>query len=163
MYIISDHAIWLEIWSLLYFWLLDPANFTLSPNATTYVAEIAVNTPFRTPVLFLGVVINSSAFTNSAAVLLSFVDGNQLVERIFKFSNGQNDEQQMHSLPDTTDTIILMSQIQYVDDPRNTAPGSDPVTLPTAYEVNIIVTASPPLTIASVGAIVTVNPPPGEC
>lgn len=113
--------------------------------------------------LFLGVVINSSAFTNSAAVLFSFVDRNQLVERIFKFSNGQNDEQQILSLPDTTDTIILMSQIQYVDDPRNTAPGSDPVTLPTAYEINIMVTASPSTTIASVRAIVTVNPPPGEC
>ena len=113
--------------------------------------------------LFLGVVINSSAFTNSAAVLFSFVDGNQLVERIFKFSNGHNDEQHTPSLPDTTDMIILMSQIQYVDNPWNTAPGSDPVTLPTAYEINIMVTASQPPTIASVRAIVTVNPPPGKC
>ena len=111
--------------------------------------------------LFLGVVINSSAFTNSAAVLFSFVGRNQLVERIFKFSNGRNDEQ-IPSLPDTTDTIILMNQIQYFDDPRNTAPGSDPVTLPTAYEINIMVTATSTI-IASVRAIVTVNPPPGEC
>lgn len=114
--------------------------------------------------LFLGVVINSSAFTDITAVLFSILDRNQLVERVFKFSNGQNDEQHIPSIPDTTDTIILMSQIQYVDDPRNnTAPGSDPVTLPTTYEINILTTASPSTTIASVRAFVTVNPPLGKC
>lgn len=113
--------------------------------------------------LFLGVVINSSAFTDITAVLFSILDRNQLVERVFKFSNGQNDEEHIPSIPDTTDTIILMSQIQYVDDPRNTAPGSDPVTLPTTYEINLLTTASPSATIASVRAFVTVNPPLGKC
>ena len=108
--------------------------------------------------LFLGTVINSSTFTNTAAVLFSFVESNQLVDRVFKFSNGQNDE--VKQIPSTQDTIVLMSQIQYVDDPRNTTSGR--VTLPTTYGIKIMITASPTTTVASVRAFVTVKRPPGE-
>ena len=88
----------------------------VSLNATTYVAEITANTPFGTPVLYLGAVIDGSAFA-LPVVFLSFIENN-LVERVFKLPNGQNDEQYIGPTPDPiTNTITIENQIVYSDDP----------------------------------------------
>ena len=92
---------------------------------------------------------------------------NDLVERVFKFPNGQNDEQYLNITSDAgSNTITIVTQIQYVDDPRNVRPGSDPVTLPTTYGMNINLIAVDFTTVAivdrTVRAFVTVDPPPGE-
>ena len=99
-------------------------------------------------------------------VFLSFRE-NHLVERVFKFPNTQNDEQYLNLVPDAgSNTITIETQIQYVDDPRNIRPGSDPVTLPAEYGMNINVLAidssTPESMEMDVRAFVTVDPPPGE-
>ena len=139
----------------------------VSLNATTYVAEISADTPFGTPVLYLSAVIDGSAFT-LPVVFLSFVENN-LVERTFKFPNGQNDEQYIGLTPDpTTNTIIIENQIVYSDDPRNTPSGQILLTLPATFgmNINLVVFDSaasiPNLEERSVRVFVTVNPPPGE-
>ena len=100
------------------------------------------------------------------SVFLSFSE-NDLVERVFKFPNGRNDEQYRNLVPDAgSNTITIETQIQYVDDPRNFRPGTDPVTLPAEYGMNINLVAVDPLIADSmqmgVRAFVTVDPPPGE-
>ena len=90
-----------------------------------------------------------------------------LVERVFKFPNALNNEQYRNLAPDAgSNTITVETQIQYVDDPRDVSPGSDPVTLPAEYGMNINVLAVDPSAPASmemdVRAFVTVDPPPGE-
>ena len=92
---------------------------------------------------------------------------NDLVERVFKFPNGQNDEQYLNITSDAgSNTITIVTQIQYVDDPRNVQPGSDPVTLPAEYGMNINLIAVdstiPNLVESTVRAFVTVDPPPGK-
>ena len=99
-------------------------------------------------------------------VFLSFGE-NDLVERVFKFPNGLSNEQYRNITSDAgSNTITIETQIQYVDDPRNVRPGSDPVTLPAEYGMNIFVLAVDPSIPASmeinVRAFVTVDPPPGE-
>ena len=139
----------------------------ISLNATTYVAEITADTPLGTPVLYLGAVIDGSAFA-LPVVFLSFVE-NANVERTFKFSNGQNDVQYIAPTPDpTTNTITIVNQIVYSDDPRNAPQGTTPPTLPAVFgmSINLVAidsAANPPVAVErSVRAFVTVNPPPGE-
>ena len=100
------------------------------------------------------------------SVFLSF-GASDLVERVFKFPNRQNNEQYRNLVPDAgSNTITIETQIQYVDDPRNIRPGSDPVTLPAEYGMNINLLAVDPSTPDSIDinvrAFVTVDPPPGE-
>ena len=97
----------------------------VSLNATTYVAEIVADTPFGTPVLYLSAVIDWSAFIEPF-VFQTFVQ-NDLIECTFKFPNGRNDEQYFAPTPDPiNNTITIVSQIVYSDDPRNSPPGSTP-------------------------------------
>ena len=146
---------------------IDPADYMALLNATTYAAEITADTPFGTPVLYLSAVIDGSAFT-SPFILLSLLESN-LVERVFKFPNGQNDEQYIGLNPDpATNTITIVTQIVYSDDPRNTPEGQPPPPLPSTFGMSINLVAldiadSPPIPVdRSVRGIVTVNPPPGE-
>ena len=140
----------------------DATGFIAAFNATTYVAEITADTPFRTPVLYFSAVIGNPAFTN---ILLSFVE-NDLVERVFKFPNGQISQNFVLTPSAGSNTITIVTQIQYVDDPRNVRAGSDPVTLPATYGMIINLVALNPRTATfaemSVRASVTVDPPPGE-
>ena len=99
-------------------------------------------------------------------VFLSFGE-NDLVERVFKFPNARYYEQYRNLVPDAgSNTITIETQIQYVDDPQNVRPGSDPVTLPAEYGMNINLVAVDSSTPDSmdmiVRAFVTVDPPPGE-
>ena len=143
--------------TVLIFFPLDPSNHIASLNATAYVGEITADTPFGTPVLYFSAVIGNPAFTN---LLLSFVE-NALVERVFKFPNGQTSQNF-----DLTGNNTVVTQIQYVDDPRNIRPGSDPVTLPATYGMNINLVALNPLTATIVDrttrAFVTIDLPQGK-
>jgi len=115
-------------------------------------------------------VIDGSAFT-SPYILLSIVESD-FVERVFKFANGENDQQYFGPTPDpVTNIITIVNQIVYADDPRNTptpAPGQPPptVTLPQTFGMSInlvaVDTVAPVPVDRSVRASVTVNPPPGE-
>ena len=89
------------------------------------------------------------------------------MERVFKFPNGRNNEEFLNPMPDPgSNTITIETQIQYVDDPRNSPSGSVPVTLPAEFGMNInliaIVSTSATLVDRSVRAFVTVDPPPGK-
>ena len=134
-----------------------------SLNATTYVAEITADTPFGTPVLYFSALIDGSAFI-SPFVLFTLVE-NDLIERVFKFSNGRNSQQYVGLTPDpATNTITIVNQVVYSDDPRNTEP---PYSLPATFGMSINLVAID--TAGSTGsadrdvrAFVTVNPPPGE-
>ena len=100
------------------------------------------------------------------SVFLS-ISENNLVERVFKFPNGLNNEEFLNLMPDAgSNTITIATQIQYVDDPQNTPPGSDAVTLPAEFGMIInliaVVSTSPTLVDRSVRAFVTVDPPPGK-
>ena len=100
------------------------------------------------------------------SVFLSFGE-NDLVERVFNFPNGGIEQQYSNLIPDAgSNNITVTTQIQYVDDPRNTQPGSDPVTLPATYGMNINLAAFDFRTLTTVNravrAFVTVDPPPGE-
>ena len=140
----------------------------VSLNATTYVAEITADTPFGTPVIYFSAVVDASAFT--VPVIFLTVGRNGRVERVFKFSNGRNDEQYFTPpTPDPiTNTITIVNQIVYSDDPRNAPEGQSPTTLPATLEMFITLVgfdSSAPMqgTVdRSVSAFVTVNPPPGE-
>ena len=133
----------------------------MSLNATAYVAEITVDTPLGTPVIYFAVSINSSAFTNTSYNFL--LNLAQSADIAFRFSNGMVDDQLIDArlIPDSTNTITVAFQIQYAADPRN---GSDPVFLPDTYEINIHVLVNNPPVIEErrVNATVTVNPPTGE-
>ena len=135
----------------------------MSLNATAYVAEITVDTPLGTPVIYFAVSINSSVFTIMPGVFLNLAASADIVHRTFRFSNGQVDEPHIgvRLIPDSTNTITVASQIQYAADPRN---GSDPVFLPDTYEIIIcVIVNSPPIVEdRRVNAMVTVNPPTGE-
>ena len=107
--------------------------------------------------------IGNPSFTN---VLLTLAE-NDLVERVFEFPNGQNHEQYRGLTPDPgSNTITIVTQIQYVDDPRNIRSGADPVTLPATFGMNINLLAFNPSTATAVErnvrAFVTVDFPPGE-
>ena len=109
--------------------------------------------------------IGNPSFTN---VFLTLVE-DDLVERVFKFPDYPNGatSQTFALTPNAgSNTITIVTQIQYVDDPRNVREGSDPVTLPATYGMNINLAALNPSTATvvdrSVRAFVTVNPPPGE-
>jgi len=112
---------------------LDAAGYTASLNATTYVAEITADTPFGTPVVYFSAVIDGSAFT-SPFILLSTLENN-LVERVFTFPNGRNDEQYIPN--PTSNTITIENQIVYSDNPQNTPPGQSPPTLPSTFGMSI--------------------------
>ena len=88
------------------------------------------------------------------------------MERVFRFPNGQISQNFVLTPSAGSNTITIVTQIQYVDDPRNFRPGEGPVTLPATYGMNINLAALNPLTATivdrSVRAFVTVNPPPGE-
>ena len=135
----------------------------MSLNATAYVAEITVDTPLGTPVIYFSVSINNSAFTITPRVFLTLAASAEIVQRAFRFSNGMVDEPHIGArlIPDSTNTITVASQIQYAADPRN---GSDQVLLPDTYEIiiQVIVTISSILEERRVNATVTVNPPTGE-
>ena len=140
---------------------IDATGFNAAFNATTYVAEITADTPFGTPVLYLSAVIGNQDFIN---IFLTLVE-NDFVERVFKFYPNGATSQNFVLTPNSGSNTIV-TQIQYVDDPRNVRPGSDPVTLPATYGMNINLAALNPITTTiedrSVRAFVTVNPPPGE-
>ena len=143
---------------------LDPVNYNVSLNATAYVAEITVDTPLATPVIYFAVSINNSAFTITPdGVFLNLAASADIVQCTFRFSNGLEDEQLRGArlIPDSTNTITIASQIQYAADPWN---GSDPVFLPDTYEIIIhVLVNSPPIAEERrVNATVTVNPPTGE-
>ena len=148
---------------------LVPADYMAYLNATTYVAEITADTPFGTSVVYFSAVIDASAFT-SPFILLSLVQSG-LVERVFKFPNGQNDEQYIGLIPDpVTNTITIVTQIVYFDDPRNAPEGQRPPALPITLEITINLVAvdtvggggTPVPVDRNARAFVTVNPPPGE-
>ena len=140
---------------------IDATGFNAAFNATTYVAEITADTPFGTPVLYFSAVIGNQDFIN---IFLTLVE-NDLVERVFRFYPSGALSQTFILTPNSSSNTIV-TQIQYVDDPRNVRPGSDPVTLPATYGMNINLAALNPSTATivdrSVRAFVTVNPPPGE-
>ena len=142
---------------------LDPVNYNVSLNATAYVAEITVDTPLGTPVIYFAVSINNSAFTITPNIFLNLAESADIVQRTFRFSNGMVDEglRGVRLIPDSTNTITVASQIQFAADPRN---GSDPVFLPDTYEINIHVLVNGPPVVEDrrVNARVTVNPPTGE-
>ena len=127
---------------------LDPVNYNVSLNATRYVAEITVDTPLGTPVIYLGVSIYNSAFT-TPIVFLTLIDMNDL----FNFSNGLNSEEHFPGSTNT-DTITIESRILYTR--------SSPVLLPHTYELTISVVVISPLIKVIGRAFVTVNPPAGE-
>ena len=139
---------------------IDPTGFNASLNATTYVAEITADTPFGTPVLNFSAVIGNPSFTS---VRLSFVEDN-LVKRVFRFPNGDTVQNFVLTPNAGSNTITIATQIEYVDDPRNTRPGSDPVTLPATYGMIILLFAPSTGTFPemTVRAFVTIDPPPGE-
>ena len=148
-----------------YFLPLDATGFTASLNATIYVANITADTTFGTPVIYFSAVIGNPDYNS---VFLG-ISENNLVERVFNFPNGDTDEQYRNVVPDPgSNTITIETQIQYVDDPRNSPSGSVPVTLPAEFGMNInliavaIVSTSPILVDRSVRAFVTVDPPPGK-
>ena len=89
------------------------------------------------------------------------------MDRVFNFPNGGIELQYSNLIPDAgSNNITVTTQIQYVDDPRNTQPGSDPVTLPATYGMNINLVAFDFRTLTrvdrAVRAFVTVDLPPGE-
>ena len=88
---------------------------------------------------------------------------NDLVERVFRFPNGQSFQSFVLTSSAGSNTITIVTQIQYADDPRNVRPGSDPVTLPATYGMNINLVALNSRTATSVEmsvrAFVTVTPP----
>ena len=97
------------------------------------------------------------------SVFLSLV-GTGLVDRVFNFPNGGIEQRYSNLIPDAgSNNITVTTQIQYVDDPRNTQPGSDPVTLPSTYGMNINLVAFHFRTLTTVDrtvrAFVTVDPP----
>ena len=139
----------------------------VSLNATTYVAEITADTPFGTSVLYLSAVIDGSAFA-APVVLLTLVQSG-LRERVFMFSNGRTYEDYFDLTPDpTTNTITIVNQLVYSDDPRNTPQGVTPPTLPATFGITISLVAIDIAANATVvvdriaTAFVIVNPPPGE-
>ena len=67
---------------------LDPPNHIVSLNATAYVGEITADTPFGIPVLYFSAAIGNPDFNR---VFLSLSE-NDLVERVFKFPNGQTSQ-----------------------------------------------------------------------
>ena len=142
---------------------LDAADYMASLNATTYVAEITADTPFGTPVLYLSAVIDGSAYT-SPFISLSIIESN-LVERVFKFPNGGNNQEYCGLTRDpATNTFSIVNQVVYSDDPRS---GPTSVTLPRTFgmsiNVGVVDTVGPPNPVdRDVRAFVTVNPPPGE-
>ena len=150
----------MHVQMFLIFFPLDPPNHIVSLNATAYVSEITADTPFGTPVLYFSAVIGNPAFTN---VLLTLVE-NALVERVFKFPNGRTSQTLVRTPNAGSNTIV--TQIQYVDDPRNIRPGSDPVTLPATYGMHINLAALNPLTGTIVDrttrAFVTIDLPQGK-
>ena len=123
---------------------LDPVNYAVSLNATRYVAEITVDTPLGTPVIFLGVSINLS---NTPLVYLALLND---MNDLFKFSNGMNDEEHFPGSTNT-DTIAIESQIVY----NGTLP-------PDTYELTIHVVVTSPVIEVRGRAFVTVNLPTSE-
>ena len=128
---------------------LDPVNYAVSLNATRYVAEITVDTPLGTPVIFLGVSINRS---NAPLVYLTL---SSAMNNLFKFSNGMNDEERRPGSTNT-DTITIESQIVYN--------GSKLTLPPDTYEltIEVVVTTNPVIETRG-RAFVTVNLPTSEC
>ena len=91
---------------------------------------------------------------------------NDLVQRVFRFPNGRDSQNFVLTPSAGSNTITMVTQIQYADDPRNVREGSDPVTLPATYGMNINLVAfnlsTGTFAEMSVRAFVTVDPPPGE-
>ena len=88
--------------------------------------------------------------------------------RVFRLQNGGTSETFVLTPDPGSNTITIVTQIEYVDDPRNIREGSDPVTLPATFGFNIHLSAFasstvPPAVVdRNVRAFVTVDPPPGE-
>ena len=120
----------------------------MSLNATRYVAEITVDTPLGTPVIFLGVSINRF---NAPLVYLGL---SSAMNNLFKFSNGMIDEEHFPGSTNT-DTITIESQILYN--------GSNLALPPDTYELTIeVVVINPPVITVRGRAFVTVNLPTSE-
>ena len=128
---------------------LDAVNYAASLNATRYVAEITVDTPIGTPVIYLSVSINRFGFTDTQVFLTLLNNTNDLL----KFSNGKNDEQHLPGSTNTN-TVTIESRILYN--------GSNPALQPDTYELTIQVVVINPLIQVRRRAFVTVNLPTGE-
>ena len=89
---------------------IDPADYIASLNATTYVAEITADTPYGTPVLYLSAVIDGSTFTLPFILLSINIVESSLIERVFTFPNGRNDEQYIGLTPDPATNTITIAQ-----------------------------------------------------
>ena len=62
----------------------------LQADATAYFGSIPINATFGTEVFRFRIVIDLSRFNNDLDVVVSIMVRNNLVESIFKFSDGQN-------------------------------------------------------------------------
>ena len=85
------------------------------------------------------------------------------MQRVFRFPNRRDSQNFVLTPSAGSNTITIVTQIQYADDPRNVRRGSDPVTLPATYGMNINLVALNSRTLTSVEmsvrAFVTVTPP----
>ena len=70
----------------------DPAGYRVSLNATTYSAKITADTKLQTPVIFLSVLINNSAFNAKQDIEIQLQFDNTTQSRTFKLRNGATSE-----------------------------------------------------------------------
>ena len=90
----------------------DPAGYRVSLNATTYSAKITADTKLQTPVIFLSVLINNSAFNATPDIEINLQFDNTAQSNIFKLQNGATSERHYTSVANTT--TVITTQILYV-------------------------------------------------
>ena len=64
--------------------------YSIQANATAYFGRIVTNSTLGTEVFRFRIVIDLSRFDNDLSAILTVMDRNNLVESIFKFSDGEN-------------------------------------------------------------------------
>ena len=124
----------------------DPAGYRVYLNATTYSAKITADTKLQTPVIFLSVLINNSAFNAKPDIEIQLQFDNTTQGNIFKLRNGATSERHYTSVANMT-TVI--TQILYVS---NT---SIAIKLPQTIGMNISV-------VVLVNGSAVIPPIPGQ-
>ena len=64
--------------------------YSIQADATAYFGRIVTNSTLGTEVFHFRIVIDLSRFDNDLSAILTVMDRNNLVESIFKFSDGEN-------------------------------------------------------------------------
>ncbi len=95
-----------------------PEDHTVLFNATAYFANISADTPLGTSIIHFQIVINTTYFQSEQLPVVLSLTKNAQVQQIFKFENGDTEEEiQGNWSVETLPIVVLNRTVVYANEP----------------------------------------------